>query len=607
MSILGDVTKGDGNRDSYGSGTGRLQRLQATENGSITKIFAWLGTASATPTSEQFRFVIYRGTASDPNSLVYYSPSNINHSGAGDIQMDETLGSPISMTAGEYLWVGTISVSGDSQLLYTGQTGGRIMDAPGAGNPAPSDISGDLFDGYRYGSWLEYTAGGGGGDQTLTPSLFTQPKTFYSPTVLPGAATILPSLFTQTKTFFSPVVTTGALTLQPPLLSVSKTFFSATVTRKSITSIGSSGVVRPGQTGVAIASENMGTLTSVAVNGVTVTSLSASGGSGTFTMPALTDGQISGLFGTGKLAAATNGTDVVNQYIVDYQPPTGFDFVTLSGTINQTETGVGYGFSPALAVNDQILFDPTKGYVDEQGNHYTDTPETQLMWHIEAATGIARSFNYTAESVAQTLSPTLHTREKSFYSAVVTTGAVNVAPPLLTNTPTFYSPTVTPGAVSVTPPLLTQTKIFYGASVSANTQFIDVPLLTQTKTIYAPSVEIGPITLLPNLYTHTKTIFSPVVTGGAVSLLPPLIEREKILFEPVVTPGDVTLAPSLFTNVKTIFEPSVSTGSNSLQVPLLVNEHKFFRAVVWNDDYINEYHPRKTKISYGSRVVKIRR
>ena len=71
--------------------------------------------------------------------------------------------------------------------------------------------------------------------QSLTPSLFTNSQTFYSPTVAPGAVTIAPSLSTNTQTFHSPAVTPGAVTLSPSLLANGQTFYAATVAQGTAT------------------------------------------------------------------------------------------------------------------------------------------------------------------------------------------------------------------------------------------------------------------------------------------------------------------------------------------------------------------------------------
>jgi hypothetical protein len=69
----------------------------------------------------------------------------------------------------------------------------------------------------------------GAGAQNLSPSLFTNTSTFFSPTVGRGAVNLTPSLFTNTSTFFAPTVS-GVYTLTPALFTNPNTFFSPTVT-----------------------------------------------------------------------------------------------------------------------------------------------------------------------------------------------------------------------------------------------------------------------------------------------------------------------------------------------------------------------------------------
>jgi len=70
----------------------------------------------------------------------------------------------------------------------------------------------------------------GAGSQALTPSLFSDADTFYTPVVGRGAVTLAPSLFSDTDTFFAPTVTqSGTQTLTPSLYVNENTFFGATV------------------------------------------------------------------------------------------------------------------------------------------------------------------------------------------------------------------------------------------------------------------------------------------------------------------------------------------------------------------------------------------
>ena len=159
MAILGATTLDSGFHDPASVGKGQLNRLISTEAGTITNIDGWLNTQSGTPTAEQFRFVIYRGTFA--TTLIYESPT-LSHAVGGSAVISHTLTSGVAITATDTLWAGIISVTSDSRLTYTDETGGSVCDAVGAGIPAPASIDGSYFADYRYNSWLTYTPSGGG-------------------------------------------------------------------------------------------------------------------------------------------------------------------------------------------------------------------------------------------------------------------------------------------------------------------------------------------------------------------------------------------------------------------------------------------------------------
>ena len=63
----------------------------------------------------------------------------------------------------------------------------------------------------------------------LTPSLYTDADTFFTPTVTVGSVDLTPSLYSDADTFFTPAITTGAVNLDPSLYSDADTFFTPTV------------------------------------------------------------------------------------------------------------------------------------------------------------------------------------------------------------------------------------------------------------------------------------------------------------------------------------------------------------------------------------------
>jgi len=126
----------------------------------------------------------------------------------------------------------------------TSGTGPRSVPLPGAG-PTGAGTA---------GQFVTSTAGGAG-NQTLTPSLFSNTNSFFAPTVTPGAVTLTPglysdgdsffapalrfilqpSLYSDADSFFAPTVTPGAVTLTPGLFSDGDTFFAPTVSPGAVT------------------------------------------------------------------------------------------------------------------------------------------------------------------------------------------------------------------------------------------------------------------------------------------------------------------------------------------------------------------------------------
>lgn len=158
----------------------------------------------------------------------------------------------------------------------------------------------------------------------------------------------------------------------------------------AISDINGNEVVRVGSSGNTYTSDGLGALTSLTIGSVAATSLVASVGSGTFSFPPFVDGNVYQLLGT-KTATGNDGT--LNGTIsVSLQPPLNYSYVTLSGTLNNSTTGILNNFSPAAVVTDQIVY-PSLNTVDAQGNIETDVVGTQTFYHIQASTGIVRSYS----------------------------------------------------------------------------------------------------------------------------------------------------------------------------------------------------------------------
>lgn len=158
--------------------------------------------------------------------------------------------------------------------------------------------------------------------------------------------------------------------------------------------------VRSGQTGIAYTTTGLSSVSGITVGPLSATSLSDTAGDGTHALPGLVDTVAHQLYGTKTVTVTgTGGTPTTT---TSFLPPTGWNYVTLSGTLNTTTTGVINGFSPAAVVTDQIVFETIKGSVDAQGNYTGDYDGTQTVWHIQASTGIARSYLVVTGAAADT-------------------------------------------------------------------------------------------------------------------------------------------------------------------------------------------------------------
>lgn len=164
-----------------------------------------------------------------------------------------------------------------------------------------------------------------------------------------------------------------------------------------VTSVnGGTNSVQIGSSGNTFETVNLTGVTAASLGGVAMTSVAGSSSPWTFTCPPLTDGAVSPYpSGTFSITGAEGSPTLAG---VAVTLPTGLTSVTLAGTLNTTNTGILYNFSPAAVVTDQIFYPPvpTVGKyitIDAQGNIDTDYDGTTQFWHWQASTGITRSYD----------------------------------------------------------------------------------------------------------------------------------------------------------------------------------------------------------------------
>lgn len=178
------------------------------------------------------------------------------------------------------------------------------------------------------------------------------------------------------------VITAVSTTFNPPSVLVSIN--------------GGTNSVQIGSSGNTAETTGLTAVTSASLNGVSMTSVTGASSPWTFTCPPLTDEAVSPYpSGTFSITGAEGSPTLAG---VAVTLPDGLTDQLLSGTLNTTNTGVLYNFSPAAVVPDAIFYPPVPAVgkyitIDAQGNIDTDYEGTTEFWHWQASTGITRSYD----------------------------------------------------------------------------------------------------------------------------------------------------------------------------------------------------------------------
>lgn len=238
------------------------------------------------------------------------------------------------------------------------------------------------------------TTTGGGGAQTLSPTLVDEGDTFFAASVTRGAVALAPALLADADTFFAPTVVPGAVTLAPSLLVDGDSFFGATVT--------------PGAVAIS--------------------------------PPLLSDGDT---FYAATIVQAGAGTQTLLPSLVD-EGDTFFAATVVRGTVS---------LAPALVSDPDTFFAATitRGAVTLAPSLVSDADA------FFAATIAAGAVNLTAPLLtdadtffaptvvrgAVALQPPLVDGGDAFFAATIVPGAVVLAAPLFADADAFYPPTIT--------------------------------------------------------------------------------------------------------------------------------------------------------------------
>lgn len=185
--------------------------------------------------------------------------------------------------------------------------------------------------------------------------------------------------------------------------------------------IGSNALVRTGATydgddliSLSLTSVNGGSLNNVTVNasmtyitsgfsaapdtgtidGVALLAVTATGAN----MPDLVDNVVTPRPGVRDLTITKSAQSVTRNDITVNVKAGLATSPALVAPINNSNTGIVYNFSPAAAVGDYIYYPPIPAVgkttsVDANANLTTDYEGTQVFWHVQNSTKIARSYN----------------------------------------------------------------------------------------------------------------------------------------------------------------------------------------------------------------------
>lgn len=305
----------------------------------------------------------------------------------------------------------------------------------------------------------------------------------------PTLQTVSPTLFTNNQTFYTPTVTGGS-TLVPIGTSVSSSASSGNVTlNKTLTA---------GSTLILVVSENTGTgagtgLPTISGGGtwslVVAAPLSAfhsrvsmwrldgaTAGATTITVaPNVTADATAAVLSEWPALAAVDKTASADNVGNFNNPPS----VGPTATTSTAEEVVIAGFASDSSYSAATV--PATGYSSLGSVALASFKYVVADYKLTATTG-AQSATWGASSISSqwssvlatfaaassvtTLNPTLYNNSQTFYNPTVTTGAVTISPGLDSYSQTFYAPTVTKGLVTVSPTLYTNSQTFYSPTIS---------------------------------------------------------------------------------------------------------------------------------------------
>ena len=181
----------------------------------------------------------------------------------------------------------------------------------------------------------------------------------------------------------------------------------------------------------------------------------------------------------------------------------------------------------------------------------------------------------------QAITGSLYAETDTFFTAVVAPGAADIAGSLYAETDTFLTATVAPGAVDIAGSLFADTDTFF-ASVTTTVFNTTGDLFTETD-VFFTAVVSATYGITGSLFADAETFFTSALTTGAVDIAGALFADTDTFFDATVAQdGTQAITGSLFTDTDTFFTATVAPGAVNISGALFDDTDTFFGATVAN-------------------------
>jgi len=399
----------------------------------------------------------------------------------------------------------------------------------------------------------------GSATQTLTPSLFTNSNTFYTPTVSASYA-LTPSLFTNSGTFYTPTLA-ASYALTTSLFTNSATFYQPTVTPGSIALTpdlfsNAAAFYSPAVAPVTI------TLTPDSLDsGIVFYSLTASASYAL--TPSLFDNQPAFYDLAVTPVTITLTPELLTNSSAFYDPPVTASYTLTADKFNNPQefythssTGGGLTLEPELFENQGVIY------------QHEAAPGTVTL--LAGLFENANVFDAPAVSTNYLLTADVFGNVAEFYEHTASPGAATLLPDLYESQQEFYAPALDVGAAPLFADKFNNQNVIYSHALSKSYS-IDPALFENAPDFYTPSLSVGSVTLTPALFTNSATFYQPEVSG---EIQPDRFDNQTTFYSPSAAASN-TLTPAIFNNQITFYTNYVA-GLQTIVPDLFSNQTTFY-------------------------------